>query len=122
MMLLCRPDRELRRGSGSAVRALGALLSARPGVATGATGIARSSMTELEFDHVASPINVTAMRDVDDADHHSFVEDLVDDAKLAPPRRVPPLQLIAKWFAGPVGILGERASNELPTRDGHGLR
>ena len=38
------------------------------------------------------------------------------------PRRIPPLQLTAKWFAGPMRILGEWASNELPTRDCHGLR
>jgi hypothetical protein len=62
------------------------------------------------------------MSDVDDADKHPFVENLVDHAKLAPSRRVPPLQSISKWFAGTVGILGEWASNELPTRDGHCLR
>jgi hypothetical protein len=76
---------------------------------------------EPEFDHVASPINVTAMSDVDHADNHPFVENLVDHAKLAPPRRVPPLQLIAKWSADSVRILRERASNEFPTCDGHCL-
>lgn len=72
---------------------------------------------EAELDRIASPINVTAMRDMDDADDHPFVEDPVNHAKLAPPRRVPTLQLITKWFAHSVGILGERAPNELPTRN-----
>lgn len=61
------------------------------------------------------------MRDVDDTDHHSFVEDLVDDAKLAAPRRVPPLQLTAKRPAYPLRSLGERTANELPARYGHCL-
>ncbi len=39
------------------------------------------------------------MRDVDNRDHNSFVDDLIDDPKLAPPRRIPPLQLASKWLA-----------------------
>jgi len=58
------------------------------------------------------------MRDMDDADDDSFVENLVDHPEFASPRRVPPLQLTAKWLAHAKWILRQRTSNELPTCDG----
>jgi hypothetical protein len=71
-----------------------------------------------ELDRISSPISVASMRNVDDADNDSFVENLVDHPESASPRRVPPLQLTAKWFADAMRILRERTSNELPTCDG----
>ena len=59
------------------------------------------------------------MRDVDDPNNDAFVNDLVDHPVFAPPRRIPPLQLTAKWLSDTVGILRERASYEFPTRDSH---
>lgn len=72
---------------------------------------------EPELDQIASPINVTPMRDVDHADDDPFVENLIDHPEFASPCRVPPLQLIAKWLADAMGILGERTADELPTRN-----
>ena len=73
---------------------------------------------EAELDQIVSPINVTAMRDVDDADDYPLIENLIDHPEFAPPGRVPPLQLIAKWLADPIRIRRERTSNEFPTRNG----
>ncbi len=58
------------------------------------------------------------MRNMDDADDDSVVENLVDHPEFAAPRGVPPLQLTAKWLANAIRILRERTSNELPTCDG----
>jgi hypothetical protein len=61
------------------------------------------------------------MCNMDDPDDDSFVEDLVDHPELAPPRRIPALELIAKWLAHAIWIFRERSSHEFPTRDGYRL-
>jgi len=58
------------------------------------------------------------MRDVDDADDDSVVEDLIDNPKLASTRREPTFQLIPKWLTDPIGIIRQRTSDELPASDG----
>jgi hypothetical protein len=58
------------------------------------------------------------MRDMDHAHDDSLIENLIDHPEFAPAGRVPPFQLIAKWLADAMGILGEGTSDEFPTRDG----
>jgi hypothetical protein len=72
-------------------------------------------------DRVASPINITTMRDVDDAHNNSVIENLINHPELSPSRRVSPLELVAKWLANAVWILGKWTSDELPARNGHNL-
>lgn len=70
---------------------------------------------------VTSPVYITAMRDVDDTDHHLVVDNLINDSEFASPRRVPPLELITEWLTHPMGMVRKRTSNELPARDCHGF-
>jgi hypothetical protein len=83
--------------------------------------VAAALDVEPELHRIASPIDISTMRDVDDPNDDSIAEDLVNHPELAPPRRVPTLKLIAKWLAHAVGIFRERAPYEFPTRDGHCL-
>ena len=76
-------------------------------------------VVEAERDRITSPVNVTAMRDVDDPNDNSVVEDLVDHPEFAPPGRVSTLQLVAKRLSDAIRTFRERTSNELPARHGH---
>ena len=66
---------------------------------------------------MALPIDVTTVRDMNDSHDDPLVENLVDDPKLSAAGRVTAPKLTPQWLTDPVGILGERATNELPTCD-----
>ena len=79
--------------------------------------IHRSARLFSTVARTSSSIDITAMRDMDDADDNSVVENLIDDPKLASTRRKPAFQLTAKRLADSVGILGQRAANKFPAGD-----
>ena len=61
------------------------------------------------------------MRDVDDTDNDSIIEDLVDHPELAASGGVASLQLTTKRLTHTMRILRERPPDELPTGDGDRL-
>lgn len=75
-----------------------------------------------ELHQVASPINITAVCDVDYADDNTVVENLVDHSEFAAPGRVATLQLITQRLSNSMRIVGEWATDEFPTRYSHRLR
>lgn len=83
---------------------------------------ARAVSAQSELAEMTSPIDVTAMRDVDDSHDNSILEDRVDHPEFTAPRRVASSKLIAQRLADAVRMLRERTANELPAGDGHGFR
>lgn len=58
---------------------------------------------------------------VDTPDNDDVLMDLVDNPKLAAPRRPAISQLVAQALADPLRVLGKRTANELPTSRGDHL-